>query len=319
MDSSTDRTGSRGDAVNRDKTAVSSVTTEKGSSIYYCMPWDDMCLRAVDCREEEMAVQKGSEECVTLRYCVEGRYEIPDRTNRFHYLSPGSLYIGFCAPLGVRHYPLGYLRGVECTFPLSRLEGDVLSDLAAYGDFISWLRRLMVMEGGYFTGEVSDETGKLFSSLYDALVRGTYSIEEYRFFLLQILFILSHGALRDTGRGCTLGGEQRAVAFDAHRKLTEDISVHRSIADLAAGYGISPSSLKQYFEKVYGQPISHFMRAMRMERAKELLVETDLKVGQIAALCGYVHQGKFGRVFFEQTGMNPLQFRRSCLKNRQDS
>ena len=47
-----------------------------------------------------------------------------------------------------------------------------------------------------------------------------------------------------------------------------------------------------------------------MEKAAELLESTSLKVIEIANAVGYGNQGKFARVFAEQYGVSPLEFRR---------
>ena len=52
------------------------------------------------------------------------------------------------------------------------------------------------------------------------------------------------------------------------------------------------------------------MREKRMEYAKRLLENTDESIGDIASICGYEHQGKFGRVFKDYTDVPPLEYRR---------
>ncbi len=47
-----------------------------------------------------------------------------------------------------------------------------------------------------------------------------------------------------------------------------------------------------------------------MEKAAELLESTSLKVIEVANAVGYENQGKFARVFAEQYGVSPLEFRR---------
>ncbi len=79
-------------------------------------------------------------------------------------------------------------------------------------------------------------------------------------------------------------------------------------------HGISPSALKKYFEAVYGQPISFYLRGKRMDFARQRLAQTKDSVGSIAAGCGYASQGKFGAVFRECTGMSPLEYRRRSYR-----
>ena len=53
----------------------------------------------------------------------------------------------------------------------------------------------------------------------------------------------------------------------------------------------------------------------RMEKAAELLENTNLKVIEIANSVGYENQGKFGTVFKKMYGVTPLEYRRQNLNS----
>jgi len=48
---------------------------------------------------------------------------------------------------------------------------------------------------------------------------------------------------------------------------------------------------------------------LRLERAKELLLHTDMKIEKIANKVGFVNHNYFGQVFKRVTGMTPRQYR----------
>ena len=54
------------------------------------------------------------------------------------------------------------------------------------------------------------------------------------------------------------------------------------------------------------------MRYYRIGRIKDLLVNTTLKLNQIAELTGYTDPKYMSRVFKEETGMLPNEFRKSA-------
>ena len=95
---------------------------------------------------------------------------------------------------------------------------------------------------------------------------------------------------------------------------TEDLEnewrKHFTVEELAERYEISPSALKKYFELVFGMPISYYLREKRMEKAKNLLVESRMNIGEISTICGYENQGKFGAAFKTYSGVSPLEYRR---------
>ena len=54
----------------------------------------------------------------------------------------------------------------------------------------------------------------------------------------------------------------------------------------------------------------HKEKQAEHEKAKELLATTDESIGEIALASGYEHQGKFGSVFRDSSGVSPLEYRR---------
>lgn len=103
---------------------------------------------------------------------------------------------------------------------------------------------------------------------------------------------------------------QIAIVMDAERLILSDLSVKRTAKELAARYGVSESSFKQYVKGILGDNYLTYFRRKRMEAAAELLKTTDLKIIEIAGKVGYENQSKFAKVFTETYGMTPLEFRR---------
>ena len=69
------------------------------------------------------------------------------------------------------------------------------------------------------------------------------------------------------------------------------------------------NKLSYLFMLVYGVSIIEFVQTQRMERAKELLVDTDMSMKEIAALVGYKNQGSFSDVFKHFMGLTPSKYR----------
>ena len=89
-----------------------------------------------------------------------------------------------------------------------------------------------------------------------------------------------------------------------------DLTWRITAKEMADRFGISESSFKLYVKGILGDSYLSYFRKKRMEKAAELLESTSLKVIEIANAVGYGNQGKFARVFAEQYGVSPLEFRR---------
>ena len=86
----------------------------------------------------------------------------------------------------------------------------------------------------------------------------------------------------------------------------EDISLD----DLAGQFRRTPEYLCSIFKAATGETISHYLRRVRIHRAKVLLMERpDAPLREIAEACGFRSLSYFGKVFREATGFTPQGYR----------
>jgi two-component system, response regulator YesN len=91
-----------------------------------------------------------------------------------------------------------------------------------------------------------------------------------------------------------------------HQELQQDLH----LPDVAKRVNMSRSYFSRCFRDIAGKTFNDFIREVRIERAKELLVNTGRTIGWIASHSGYPNEKYFGRVFREMTGMLPSEFRK---------
>ncbi len=117
-----------------------------------------------------------------------------------------------------------------------------------------------------------------------------------------------------TAYGGLLGGASRAgLAPWQLRRVDEFIDAHLggdpSIADLARECRLSESHFARAFRQATGMPPHRFVTKRRVERAKELLLKSDLELTQIALACGFVDQSHLNRNFVRTEGHSPGKWR----------
>ncbi len=83
-----------------------------------------------------------------------------------------------------------------------------------------------------------------------------------------------------------------------------------SFCDLAASWHVSPAYLSQQVKKATGLTCTQHLQKQRISRAKRLLRETDLPVVDICAAVGYNNTGYFYRLFQQDVGLSPLEYRK---------
>lgn len=86
-----------------------------------------------------------------------------------------------------------------------------------------------------------------------------------------------------------------------------------TLDQLASEASMSRFHFSRLFKAKMGvTPHRHIVR-LRMQRAKELLSETGLSVGEIGMSCGYVHQSHFAASFEREYHSSPATFRKKHL------
>lgn len=118
-----------------------------------------------------------------------------------------------------------------------------------------------------------------------------------------------------TAEGC--GGytrEQIELIRRLHDTLTEDLSSRITIEELSKRFLMNPSTMKELFRAVYGSSIAAHIKEHRMERAAELLKDTDQSMAEIANEVGYESQSKFTAQFKRAYGLPPTEYRRLIRK-----
>jgi two-component system response regulator YesN len=114
--------------------------------------------------------------------------------------------------------------------------------------------------------------------------------------------------------------EREAVVIEgdeAGRKVIEDVRavLEREYAEdlgldqLAARVYLSPSYLSHLFKKETGISLIKYLTNYRVEKAKELLCGTNMKIAQISKEVGYRNYSYFCSLFKNYTGMTPAQLR----------
>jgi AraC-like DNA-binding protein len=83
------------------------------------------------------------------------------------------------------------------------------------------------------------------------------------------------------------------------------------LMQLSAIAGLSVFHFARQFKQSAGVSPHYYLVGRRIERAKELLAETDLSLSEIAFATGFSDQSHLTRHFRQMIGVAPGQFRRS--------
>ena len=107
------------------------------------------------------------------------------------------------------------------------------------------------------------------------------------------------------------GGETSVLVKQAKKLIRKYYDQGITLEEIANKLYVSEEYLSAQFKKETGSTFTETIRKYRIEKVKELLLNTHLKLNQIAELAGYSDPKYMSKVFKEEVGMLPNDFRKS--------
>lgn len=108
------------------------------------------------------------------------------------------------------------------------------------------------------------------------------------------------------------GQEEAASPFSYH--LAEYVLAHYpedlSLKTLAAHFKGNAAYIGRIFKRDMHQTFHEYLKQVRLEKAKELLVHSDASAKEIAEKVGFQNATYFCTVFRKETGLSPAEYRR---------
>lgn len=163
-------------------------------------------------------------------------------------------------------------------------------------------------------GKMKVETGSLENAKYDYFRK----IDEARYAGEAIAVV--EAFIREAERAI---GETNTSVNPNMDRLLEYIQDHYAdpitLTGVARQFHFNASYLSSYFASYNGEGFSEYLNKIRLEKAMELLLTTELTISEISASVGYSDQSYFTKVFKKQTGISPSQFRRQDAREIRES
>jgi len=96
-------------------------------------------------------------------------------------------------------------------------------------------------------------------------------------------------------------------------RIMERMAEPLSAADMAQELGMSESQFSRFFRRTTGNTFTDFVNRVRINRACQLLMESEQRITDICYEVGFNNVANFNRRFLEIKGMTPSEFRRQAL------
>ena len=189
--------------------------------------------------------------------------------------------------------------GVKRTVSRIEQEGS-MSNIYVRHIFIEILSRLS-QHPDVMTNKENMEAAKYILSVPDI-----WSIEEK---VISILEKSEKGNKSSSSNDSTIVIDKVVAIIRSEYKSTSLTMEH-----IAQKVFLSPNYLSAMFKSLKGESINSFLKNYRLERARELLRNSNIKVKDIASLVGFASDGYFETVFKKAEGISATEYRKQNSK-----
>lgn len=108
-------------------------------------------------------------------------------------------------------------------------------------------------------------------------------------------------------------GDMHAIIRKACRYVENHYMEPLTLVGIASEFHLSMSYFGYLFKKYTGQSFISYVNQLRVDKAKVLLLEEDIKIYDIAEMVGFSSQTHFNRTFKNLIHMTPNEFRKGMM------
>lgn len=91
--------------------------------------------------------------------------------------------------------------------------------------------------------------------------------------------------------------------------MLQNFEKNIKLPDIANAVYVHANYLSELFKKQTGENVIDFLTDIRIEQAKQLMLQNEYKVYMIADIVGFKEPRYFSQVFKKKTGMTPAEYR----------
>jgi pimeloyl-ACP methyl ester carboxylesterase/AraC-like DNA-binding protein len=131
--------------------------------------------------------------------------------------------------------------------------------------------------------------------------------------ILAIQTLLEDGKAINNRKWGILNVEDIFILYLARDYIQNNFKENLSIKSLSKKFGINDYKIKTGFKLLFDSPVIHFLTAVRLQKACDLLMDPKETISSIAEQVGYTHSNNFSAAFKRKYHLTPLQFRTKML------
>lgn len=103
--------------------------------------------------------------------------------------------------------------------------------------------------------------------------------------------------------------EENVVVSRIQKYVQDHLDGDLSLIRIGDFVGHNSKYLSRLYKKITGEDLSNYISRTKLDRAKLMLKETNMKIYEVSSAVGFLSEPYFYRFFRKATGMTPLEYR----------
>lgn len=159
-----------------------------------------------------------------------------------------------------------------------------------------------------FEGDELKMIASLFESMLHEYTQKKPGYKTALYGYTQILFTMLIRKLKENDE------EKSTATKNIENYVSRHLNDRITLADIAKDCFYNPSYFSRKFKSLFGKNLGDYLKDKRLERAAQLLCESDLPIGKIALEVGFSDKTKFYKLFRDKFKITPAEYKR-CKKS----
>lgn len=276
-------------------------------TVYDILPGIQLIMNDFHCDICPESTKRFPYQFLEINHCLHGRFESVFEENRYGYLGEGDVSMSdWSIDKKTSHFSLGYYFGIEILINIDvACQNEMLKqfhiDLMSLFDKVQKNHKLLIVRS---TERIKHIYWELYQD-FEVLKEDYLKIK-----ILELLYFLQNATFESENERHYYTKWQIETVRCIKKELTETLT-ECDIQMLCDKYHISLSKLRKCFKDIYGKPVYKWHKEYRLQKAKDLLEQTDLSIIEVASYIGYDNPSKFAAAFYRFTNEKPLNYRKN--------
>lgn len=127
-------------------------------------------------------------------------------------------------------------------------------------------------------------------------------IDEYKEIILEII-------MRTVQYTQITMSKKNILIEEVEKYIEDNLQKNITVSEIARKVGVSLSYLSRVYKEETGNTLIHLINQKKIEKAKEYLESTELKIYEIAEILGFENSTYFSFFFKKNTGLSPKEYK----------